>query len=126
MTSVCHARNNIINLIEKTAIKHGVCPKLAVAIAKTESGLNPYVIGDLGEIGLFQLRPEFHDVKLGNIRYNIEIAIRYLKYIESRCQSKYGEAWFICYNTGPNRSNLVQYPLEFPYYKKVISHMGRL
>lgn len=106
--------------IQKTAIEHDINPVLALAIAKVESGFNRHKIGDVGEVGVFQLRPEFHKVKIGDTRHNIKVAIKYMVYVKKRCYNRYGEAWFICYNTGPNRKHIIKKPREFKYYKKVV------
>lgn len=104
--------------IRKIAAVEGVSPDLAVAIAKVESQLKPNKIGGLGEIGLFQLRPEFHNVTR-DYKTNIRTAMRYLKQIEPVCRAKYGEAWVICYNLGPNYAKPIRFPKKFPYYIKV-------
>ncbi len=45
-----------VRLIEITALKRGVDPALAVAVARQESSLNPNAEGDSGKsLGLFQL-----------------------------------------------------------------------
>src|SRR4051812_34252311 len=88
----------IISLIRTIAEQEGVQPDLAVAIATVESELNSNKIGGLGEVGLFQLRPEYHNVKLGDVRGNIRTAMRYLRYLQMKCEPKYDKAWFICYN----------------------------
>src|SRR5690606_32727266 len=120
------ADNSIVKIIERKAMKYGIDPKLAVSIAMTESSLNPNAVGSLGEIGLFQLRPEFHDVKQGDIKHNVELAMRYLSYVKNRCLRRYDVAWFVCFNTGPNRKKLIERPQEFSYYKKVmIAYEGR-
>ena len=120
------ADDSIVKIIERKAVKYGIDPKLAVAIAMTESNLNPNAVGSLGEIGLFQLRPEFHDVKQGDIKHNVELAMRYLSYVKNRCLRRYDVAWFVCFNTGPNRKKLIERPQEFSYYKKVmIAYEGR-
>lgn len=121
LSSPCYAQG-IIESIIKEAKLAGVDPYLAVAIARTESSLNPNAIGKHGEIGLFQLRPEYHDIKHASANTRIKIAMKYLAYLKTRCYSKYGNAWFICYNTGPNRSHVIQDPEMFPYYTKVINH----
>ena len=88
--------NDINHAIESSAIRHGIDPKLALSIAKVESRLDPCKIGGMGEYGLFQLRPEFHKVKLCEVNSNIETAMKYLVYLKKRCYNRYGEAWFIC------------------------------
>lgn len=48
--------NDVVDLITRVARELGVDPKLALAIAQQESGLNPMAIGDGGHsVGLFQL-----------------------------------------------------------------------
>lgn len=103
-------------IIRETASIHGLNPDLAVAIATVESRLNPKAVGSLGEIGLFQLRPEFHKVTKGNVRANVTIAVRYLVQLKRRCAA-YEDAFFVCFNYGHVRK--LRYPRLFPYYKKV-------
>ena len=109
----------IKKIIEMTAIKHGIDPVLAVAIAQVESNLNPDAIGSLGEIGVYQLRPEYHNVKRGDVRHNVETAIKYLADIRRKWQPVYGDAWFIKFNLGPNYRTL-NHPEKFPYYVRVM------
>jgi Transglycosylase SLT domain len=47
-------------LILATAPLYGVQPEMALAIAFKESSLNPMAVGKLGEIGLFQMRPQMY------------------------------------------------------------------
>jgi soluble lytic murein transglycosylase-like protein len=111
-------------IIRDKSTQYNLNPDLMVAIARTESGLDPNAVGGLGEIGVFQLRPEFHDVRPGDVEHNIETAILYLAEIRRKWEPVYGDAWFIKYNLGPNYRRL-NYPKRFPYYVKVMSHMGR-
>lgn len=116
------SRPQIEREIVAAALKHGVNPDLALAIAEVESGLNPRAIGGLGEIGIFQLRPEYHDVRHGNARHNIDVAIRYLAKLKRLCGS-YGDAYFVCFNYGPARK--LKAPKQFPYYGKVKATLKR-
>lgn len=102
-----------------TAVEHNLDPKLVLSIAMVESGMNPNAVGGLGEIGLFQLRPEYHDVERGKPYKNIKVGIKYLAKIKELCEAKYGDAWFVCYNTGPYKT--LKRPFDFIYYKKVMT-----
>ena len=107
-------------LINKYAKKYNLDPKLLTAIAEVESKFNSHAVGDLGELGLFQLRPEFHPtVKEGDDRSNIEAAAKYLAYVKDRCEPTYGDAWFVCFNHGQNKRLLA--PKVSTYYKRVIT-----
>jgi soluble lytic murein transglycosylase-like protein len=109
-------QNQIENYIVQSAKVHHINPKLALAIAKVESGLNPQMIGSLGEVGVFQLRPEYHEVIVGDVKQNIDVAMNYLEKLKHQCSS-YGDAFFVCYNYGPTR--ILKHPRLFPYYKRV-------
>lgn len=105
-------------LIREAALEHGIDPDLALAIAEVESKFNPNAVGALGEIGIFQLRPEFHAVTAGDVRGNARTAMAYLNTIRRPCAHKYGDGFWVCYNRGPN-SKKVEKIETLPYYKKV-------
>lgn len=115
-------KTEIERIIVQSANAHGINPKLALAIAEVESRMNPNAIGKIGEIGLFQLRPEFHQVEGGNVRLQANAAMRYLAHLKREC-SQYGDAYFVCFNYGPTRP--LKHPRLFPYYKKVSLVMAR-
>lgn len=118
VTNPVHAqtRSDIERVIVQSAKAHGINPHLALAIAEVESQMNPNAVGSVGEIGLFQLRPEYHRVVRGNISLNVNTAMKYLARLKREC-SHYGDAFFVCYNYGPSRP--LRHPKLFPYYKKV-------
>jgi soluble lytic murein transglycosylase-like protein len=113
------ASDEIVRVIRIKAIENNIDPNLAVAIATVESNLNPGARGSLGEIGLFQLRPEFHDVTPGKFEANVSVAMKYLAEIQKKWEPIYGDAWFIKFNLGPNYKR-INYPKLFPYYVKVM------
>lgn len=72
--------------IQLQALKAGVDPDLAVAVALQESSLNPGAVGDNGKsLGLFQLQPAaaidagIDPAQRGTIRQNVLGGVRYLK-----------------------------------------------
>jgi hypothetical protein len=73
------------NKIADEAIKIGVDPRLAVALAFQESGLRHGKTGEAGEIGIMQVRPTtakmigFEPKELNNPDRNIQIGLTYLK-----------------------------------------------
>lgn len=109
--------------IVHAALKHGVDPTLALAIAEVESGFNPRAKGSKGELGIYQLRPEFHG-KPKTTSQNITVAMEYLAKIKKDCYPKYGSAYFVCYNFGPNRRLKVA-PSATDYYQKVFKAYSR-
>lgn len=73
----------IKNKIIQIARKYGVDPKLALAVAKQESGYNPRAKSHVGAMGIFQLMPATaKGLGINNafdIEQNIDGGIRYLK-----------------------------------------------
>jgi soluble lytic murein transglycosylase-like protein len=113
----------IISLIIFYSNIYGIDPKVAIAVARYESSLNPNAIGKLGELGIFQLRPEFipkySKKELLNPAINIVIGIQRLKQIKETCVHKNGIDWLVCYNYGESNAKRVKYPSLFPYVKNV-------
>ena len=71
--------------IARKAKEMGVDPRLAIALAYRESGLNPQAKGGKGEVGLMQVMPAtakglgFTPEELADPSKNIEIGLTYLK-----------------------------------------------
>lgn len=117
-------KKEIAKRIASVSLASGLDPDLAVAIATVESGLNPNAVGGLGEVGLFQLRPEYHKVMPGNTEHNILVGVAYLVELQSRFSDTYGPAWFVLFNYGPARPP--KYPERTSYYKKVMTEFGKI
>ncbi len=109
-------RTEIEKIIVNSARAHKINPDLALAIAEVESRFNPQAVGLVGEVGIFQLRPEYHHVSRGNVNRNVDVAMKYLAQLKHECR-QYGDAYFVCFNYGPKRK--LKHPRLFPYYKKV-------
>jgi len=109
--------SEIVQTVIFESNKHNLDPALVLAIMKVESSFNQRSIGSAGEIGLMQLHPQFHP-QLPNNDDNIAYAVRYLATLKRSCELKYGDAWFVCYNSGPNRD--LERPTHTSYYGKVI------
>lgn len=109
------------------SLETGVDHDLLQAIAVVESGRNPRAVGALGEVGLFQLRPEYFGAAASpDPAVNATAAAKYLARIRTRCERVYGRAWFVCFNTGPNRSVKLKEPKQFAYYKKVMAAKAKI
>lgn len=116
----------IMSLIITAALAQGVDPVLAVAIAKTESNLNPNAVGSLGERSVFQLRPEYHDVRPGFTAHNVSIALQYLKQVQAKCKHALDNTWVICYNLGIKGGSRIRHPKDFSYYRQVMHNYAIL
>jgi hypothetical protein len=92
--------------VADTAIRMGVDPRLAVALAFRESSFNPEAVGTSGEIGLMQVKPStakdmgFSIEDLRDPSKNIEIGLTYLK--QNLDKFGYPEVAAAAYNAGPN------------------------
>lgn len=92
-------------------------PYLILAIAQIESSYNPKAVGKIGEIGLYQLRPEFHPIrKTDSIERQTKIAIKYLKKLQASCFDKVLQCW----NMGPTRAKKYKYA-STNYERKVLN-----
>jgi soluble lytic murein transglycosylase len=78
-------------IIREAATRHGIPPDLVRAVIRQESGFQPRVVGNVGEIGLMQITPNAardwctaHGVEyrfrgmLSDPRFNIEVGTWYL------------------------------------------------
>ena len=113
----------IVALIYQLAILNGVEPKVALAVAETESGFNPNMVGSAGEIGIFQIMPEnipvVYKKKLYEPGVNIAIGISLLAEAKKSCIHQKDYTWLTCYNLGPSRARKVRHPSLWPYVKHV-------
>lgn len=112
----------VLTLLLQLAPAYGIDPHLAAAVAKTESKFNPKAVGSIGEIGIFQVRPEFSRFpkhKLFDINTNIIAGLELLQQAKNRCKHKANKTWLTCYNAGISGAKKIKRPELFPYYKKV-------
>jgi soluble lytic murein transglycosylase-like protein len=105
-------------------------PNIALAVAKVESSLNPNAIGGQGEIGLFQLKPQFvkgvTKQELINPHTNIITGINRLKEEKEKCVHKSKLNYLVCYNYGRTNARKVIDPNTFPYVIKVTKEYNKL
>jgi soluble lytic murein transglycosylase-like protein len=114
---------DVTTLIKLYAVTMGFDPNLAVSIATIESGLNPKAIGSVGEVGLFQIRPQFVDKSirdtLSDPHVNITVGIKLLQNAQKRCVHQEYYGWLTCYNAGFVGAKRIKNPSKFPYVKKI-------
>ncbi len=115
----------ILTMLLQLAPAYGIDPHLAAAVAKTESRFNPKAVGGLGEVGLFQIRPEFSRFpkhKLFDVQTNIIAGLELLREAKLKCAHKLNKTFLVCYNAGLSGGKKIKRPELFPYYKKVYKH----
>lgn len=119
--------DTIIGLIMALAPVVGVDPSVALAVARVESSLDPQAIGQDGEIGLYQLMPQYvpgyTEKQLRDPVVNIYIGLRRLKESKDTCVHRKGINYLVCYNYGPTNAKRIKYPSKFPYVRKVKAQM---
>jgi soluble lytic murein transglycosylase-like protein len=108
----------ILRVVEDASRRHGVDPRLVLAVMKVESNFNVNAKGAAGEVGLLQLHPRYHLARPGDVTRNVDTGVRYLAYVLRRCRADYGPAAVLCYNHGPFKR--LERPLEASYYKKFL------
>lgn len=110
----------LLALIMKYSLIYNVDPFLALAVAKVESNYNQQAIGSLGEVGVFQVRPEFYPtVDLHILKNNVRIGVKHLAKALKECKHKEDYTGVLCYNLGSAAASRIKHPKLFPYYKKV-------
>lgn len=116
----------ITSLIFSMAPFFNIKPELALAVATQESSLRPNVVGSVGEVGLFQIRPEYSKFsrnELFNPVVNILEGLRILKSAKTRCKSKVDYTFVNCYNLGITGGSRLKNPKQFEYYTKVMERL---
>ena len=57
-TTYSKGRSNYLDMVTQEAIRQGLPPAVADAVAQVETAYNPNAIGGVGEVGLMQVRPQ--------------------------------------------------------------------
>lgn len=87
--------------ITAAAQKYGIDPNLALAVAKTESSLNPNAISSAGAVGVMQLMgSSFPGVNIYDTSTNIDTGVSYLSQLLNQYNGNVNMA-LAAYNTGP-------------------------
>lgn len=115
--------NTVMSLITYYSIAMNFDPALSLAVVRQETNFNNNVVGDVGEIGLFQVRPEYvsnySKKELQNPEINIKVGIMLLKDAKKRCKHQRNLEWLVCYNAGIVGGSKYKYPSKAEYVIRV-------
>lgn len=128
LTKTAKANEVVTQLIVSEARKQGVNPNLALAVAIVESNLNQEARGSANEIGIYQLHPKYHvnTPAIHTPNGNVAAGISYLRRVLAICTPKYGDAAFVCFNSGPYQRLPYKDVRATDYYKKVTAELQKL
>ncbi|MPM20337.1 Membrane-bound lytic murein transglycosylase F [bioreactor metagenome] len=123
-------QQNVVKLVEFSANQYGVDPRLALAVAKTESGLATDSISSAGAVGVMQLMPDTaRSLGVRNIndpRENIDGGVRYLRQMLNTFNGDVVKA-VAAYNAGPeavkNYGGIPPYAETKSYVARVMSQI---
>lgn len=128
VTNKSSGGGDIAKMVHLAAKKHGVDPKLAMAVAQAESGLSNEAVSPVGAVGVMQLMPETaRSLGVRNIhdpRENIDGGVRYLKQMLTTFNGDVSKA-VAAYNAGPqavkNYNGIPPYSETRNYVARVLS-----
>ncbi len=105
-------------LILSMAAQYGIEPKTALAIAWKESRLNPMAVGALGEIGLFQVRPQMYPQIAASMtpRDQVQVSLKLMAVKQRAC----GVALLpTCWNFGVTGMKRLDRPYDTEYARDI-------
>jgi len=122
--------DDVEGAIRAAALRHGISSRLALSVARTESGFRHTVISSTGAMGIMQLMPETaRELGVGDpfdIEQNVDGGVRYLKTLLATYHGNVRRA-LAAYNAGPGRISK-RGPLTMPdetktYVARILSRM---
>jgi hypothetical protein len=90
-----------------------------LSIAEIESSFNPKAVGSLGELGLFQTRPEFWGKAPKELEAQIRHGVSAIKQVKRKCSTSIATCW----NVGTTKAKSIKtktgpYRTKFNKYEK--------
>lgn len=117
--------------IRALSLKYEVSEKLIQAVARAESGFNPYAVSRKGAVGIMQLMPEtaqrYGVSNRFNALKNLEAGVRHLRYLSRKFNGKLNLI-LAAYNAGENavlqNNGVPPYRETREYLRRVMRFMG--
>lgn len=126
ISSTSISKNKIAQTVQNTALKYGVNPNLALAVANAESNLNQEAISPVGAVGVMQLMPDTARAlgveDINNLSQNIDGGVRYLKQMLDTFGGDVNKA-VAAYNAGPGA---VKKYNDIPPYRETQQYVARV
>jgi len=122
-----HNKQRYAGLIEQTASKYQIDPKLVHAVIQTESAYDADAVSSAGAVGLMQLMPEtarrFGVNDRNDPNQNVEGGIRYLKHLINLFEDNVRLA-VAAYNAGENA--VMKYNYSIPPYPETQNYVRQV
>lgn len=119
--------------IKELSNKYGVKESLIIAVARAESGFNPFAVSKKGAVGIMQLMPktalEYGVINRYNADQNLEAGVKHLKYLHKVYK---GDLPLVlaAYNAGgeavKKHKGVPPYSETQNYIKRVMKYMGKV
>lgn len=122
--------STILSVVMMYSSMFQVDPYLVQSIIMYESSGIPTKVGQVGEVGLMQIRPEYamgvdKDL-LFDVRVNIITGIMMLKQAKKECVHKAFSSYILCYNMGIAGAKKIKHPFKAKYYRGVMNEYKKL
>jgi hypothetical protein len=130
-TSLSKVPGKYLTKIKNLSYKYGVKESLIIAVARAESGFNPFAVSRKGAVGIMQLMADTA-MKYGVVnRYdadqNLEAGVRHLKYLYKKYNSNI-PLTLAAYNAGETAvakyKGVPPYKETRTFIKRVMNYMG--
>jgi soluble lytic murein transglycosylase-like protein len=130
-TSLFKVPKKYLTKIKNLSYKYGVKESLIIAVARAESGFNPFAVSRKGAVGIMQLMADtaikYGVVNRYNADQNLEAGVRHLKYLYQKYNSNI-PLTLAAYNAGETAvakyKGVPPYKETRTFIKRVMNYMG--